>query len=91
MINEMSQVNETARSHMQRDTESGGKWTCSCLECSEVRSLVGMEKVMEVWLCVRELNAAEEKLNGIPDGPEKESLWTHYLSLIDQLAARVAR
>jgi hypothetical protein len=90
MINEMSRVNETSRAHMQRDMGTAGQWTCDCSECHEVRSLIGIEKVLQVWAAVRELDAAEVQLSRIPDGSEKQGVWAHYLTLLDQLAAKVA-
>jgi hypothetical protein len=90
MIREMSRFNETARSHMQRDSEAGSRWVCDCLACREVRSLVGMEKVLDVWSMVRELRGAEDQFEHLPEGPEKTSARDRYLSLYDELAARVA-
>ena len=91
MVNEMSQFNETARAHMQRDTEAGGLWICQCTECREIRALVGMEKVLNLWPLVRELRGTEEQLAGLSDGPEKQRLRERYLKLHDQLADQVAK
>jgi len=90
MVHEMSRFNETARAHMSRDTEAGNKWICECRECHEIRSLVGMEKVLDVWTMVRELRGAQDRLEQLPDGPDKHMLRDRYLRLYDELAARVA-
>jgi hypothetical protein len=46
MADNMSQISATANAHMRRDIEAGGKWACQCEACHELRSLIGMEKVL---------------------------------------------
>jgi hypothetical protein len=91
MVNEMRQLNDTARAHMNRDTESSGKWMCTCEACRNVRSLVGMEKVLDIWPIVNELRRAEERLSQLPEGPEKQHLAERWSGLQDQLAMQVAK
>ena len=54
MSNAMTEIKATASAHMRRDLETGPKWTCECDACGHVRSLVGMEKVLEVELTSKE-------------------------------------
>jgi hypothetical protein len=87
----MSQFRETANAHMRRDLEGGGKWVCGCAACHEIRSLVGMEKVLDVRPLVREIKQVEEQLDGLPDGPERRGLLEQYLELYDKLADVMAK
>ena len=48
MINQMDQFKATANAHMRRDMEAGWKWVCQCEACKQIRSLIGMEKTLEV-------------------------------------------
>jgi hypothetical protein len=91
MATEMSLIKATANAHMRRDMESGQKWVCSCESCSEMRSLVGMEKLLDVRPLVRELNAIEEQLSLLQDGAEKRGLLGKYFALHDELADVMAK
>ena len=90
MVKEMGHFNDVARTHLDRDTATGGPWVCGCEACRHVRALVGMEKMFNIWPLVRELRGAEEQLDQLPDGPEKQRLSDRYMRLHDQLAAEVA-
>jgi hypothetical protein len=90
MVKEVGQFKDVAREHMERDTANGGPWICGCEACRHVRSLVGMEKMLNIWPLGRELRGAEEQLKQLADGPEKQRLADRYLKLHDQLAAQVA-
>lgn len=76
---------------MQRDIEAGRKWTCECESCHEIRSLVGMEKMLEVRPLAREIRQIEDQLQSMPNGPEMQDLMQRYLALYDKLAAVVAK
>jgi hypothetical protein len=91
MTNQMAQFKSTANAHMRRDMEAGWKWVCSCEACKQIRSLVGMEKTLEVRQRVRELEDIEERLDGLSDGPIKQNLRARYLQLYDQLADEMAK
>jgi hypothetical protein len=91
MAHEMSQLRATANAHMRRDLEAGGKWVCGCESCQEIRSLIGMEKVLDVRPLVRELQQLEQRLHGLPDGPQRRSLLEQYLELHDKLAEVMAK
>jgi hypothetical protein len=91
MTNQMSQFKETANAHMRRDMEAGWKWVCQCEACKQIRSLVGMEKTLEVRQRVREIEEIEERLEELPDGPTKQNLRERYLQLYDQLADEMAK
>ena len=91
MTDAMSQFKATANSHMRRDIQAGGKWVCECEACHGIRSLVGLEKMLGVRPLVRELEAMADRLQGVPDGPEKRSLLEQYLKLHDNLADEMAK
>ena len=90
MPTEMSQLKRTANSHMRRDL-AAGKWTCDCEACREMRSLTGMEKMLEVWPLVREIEDLEADLDRMAEGSQRETALERYLSLYDQLADKMAR
>ncbi len=91
MIQTMTQVKDTAGAHMQRDLGAEGKWVCVCEACRELRSLIGVEKVLDVRPLVRRLRQIEEQLGGLPEGPEVRALRRQYLQLHDRLADVMAR
>jgi hypothetical protein len=91
MTNQMGQFKATANAHMRRDMEAGRKWVCQCEACKQIRSLIGMEKTLEVRQRVRELEEIEERLSGLPDGSMKRNLLEQYLTLYDQLADEMAK
>jgi hypothetical protein len=91
MINEMSQIKATANAHMRRDIDAGGKWACECEACHGIRSLMGMEKMLDARPLVREIQQIKGQLHGLPDGPEIRSLQEKYFKLHDQLADVMAK
>jgi hypothetical protein len=91
MANQMGEFKATANAHMRRDMEAGWKWVCQCEACKQIRSLVGMEKTLEVRQRVRELEEIEERLGALPEGPTKRDLGERYLKLYDQLADEMAK
>lgn len=82
----MKEIKATATDHMRRDLEVGGKWTCQCEACANFRSLVGMEKVLEVRPLVRAIEQMGAQLDELPPGPERRRLLQEYLGLHDKLA-----
>lgn len=86
----MTEAKATASAHMRRDLEAGGKWTCPCEACASFRSLVGVEKVLDVRPLVRAIEQTEAQLDGLPPGPERQHLLEQYLGLYDKLAAVMA-
>jgi hypothetical protein len=92
MATEMSKIKATANAHMQRDIRTAArKWTCQCDDCREMRSLVGMEKLLDVRPLVREIGDIEEQMQNMPDSPELQGLMQRYLALHDQLAGVMAK
>ncbi len=91
MANQMAQFRSTANEHLRRDVDERGKWVCSCEACRQIRSLIGMDKALEVRRLVREICELEQTLDALPDGPERRILSGRYLRIYDELAARMAR
>ena len=91
MVTEMSQIKATADAHIRRDLALTRKWICECGPCREMRSLVGMDKVLDVHPLIREIGQVEDQLRDLPEGPEMQALSEHYLSLHDQLAEAMAK
>jgi uncharacterized protein YbaP (TraB family) len=91
VANQMEQFKATANAHIRRDMEAGWKWVCQCEACKEIRSLVGMEKTLDVRQRVRELEEIEAQLDVLEDGPMKQNLRQRYLKLYDQLANEMAK
>jgi hypothetical protein len=87
----MSQIKRTANAHMKRDMEAGRKWVCQCEDCRELRSLIGVDKLLDVRPLVRELDEIEEQMRDLPDGPEMDELLEQYLALHDKLADVMAK
>jgi hypothetical protein len=90
MSNAMTEIKATATAHMRRDLEVGTKWTCQCDACANIRSLVGMEKVLEVRPLIRAIEQMGAQLVDLPPGPERQSLLEQYLGLHDKLAELIA-
>jgi hypothetical protein len=86
----MKDIKATASEHMRRDLGAGGKWMCRCEACANFRSLVGVEKVLDVRPLVRAIEQTEADLDGLPPGPERQRLLEQYLELYDKLAEVVA-
>jgi hypothetical protein len=91
MANTMSEFKTTANDHLRRDMEAGGKWVCACEACHEIRSLMGMDKMLAMRPLVRQLQAAKEQLETLPDGPEKRIALEQYLALHDRLASEMVK
>jgi hypothetical protein len=91
MPTEMSQIKAIANAHMRRDVEAGGRWVCDCEACLGMRSLVGVEKTLEVRPLVRQIEEMGKRLDQLPNGPEKEALLEQYLDLHDNLADVMAK
>jgi hypothetical protein len=88
---DMKQMQETANLHMRRDIESVRRWVCECDDCQQIRSLIGMQKTLEVRPLVRRIEEVETALETLPDGPESEQLLQLSLKLHDELAAVMAK
>ena len=86
----MDDVKATATAHMWRDVEAGKAWTCSCDACVSFRSLVGMEKMLEVRPLVRAIEHMSSQIERVSPGPERQRLFDEYLALHDKLAKVVA-
>jgi hypothetical protein len=82
----MKEIKATASAHMRGDMEAGAKWTCQCEACANFRSLVGMEKVLEMRPLVRAIEQLDAELDGLPPGPERQALLERYFGLHDKLA-----
>lgn len=91
MATEMGRIRETANAHMRRDVAESRTWSCTCESCREWRSLVGLEKMLEVRNLVRDLADLETQMQNAPDSPELQTLKQRYLALHDELAAKMAK
>jgi hypothetical protein len=76
---------------MRRDLEAGGKWVCTCDARHEIHSLIGLEKMLDVWPLVREIRETEDRLHELADGPERHKLQQQYVKLSDKLADMMAK
>jgi hypothetical protein len=81
-----SEIRATANDHMRRDLGAGRKWVCQCDACVQMRSLVGLDKMLDVWPLVREIREIEERLHQLGDGPDRQNLQEQYFKLYDRLA-----
>lgn len=86
----MKDIRETANAHMRSDLETGPKWVCECEACVQLRSLVGVEKMLDVRPLVREIETLGSRLDELPAGPERQQVLERYLGLHDRLAEVVA-
>ena len=86
----MTEFKATATEHMRRDLDAVAKWVCACEACVQVRSLIGVEKVLGVRPLIREIERMSTELDGLPAGPERQKLLEQYLGLHDKLAAVIA-
>ena len=89
--NELVRMKATVREHVQRDLQSAGLWSCKCDDCKQIRSLIGVEKVLEVRPMIREIERIEKRLASLPEGAERRTLTEKYLALHDQLAGIMAK
>jgi len=71
--------------------EAGRKWVCQCPDCHEVRSLIGVDKTLEVRPLVRKILRLEEQLETMPDGPDMQAVLDEYLKAYDELAEVMAK
>ena len=86
----MTSFKATATEHMRCDLDAVGRWVCACEACVQVRSLVGVEKVLGVRPLIREIERLSAELDGLPPGPDRQRLQEQYLGLHDKLAAAIA-
>jgi hypothetical protein len=86
----MTEFKTTATEHMRRDLEAGSKWVCECDACGQIRSLIGVEKMLGVRPLVREIETLGNQLDELPAGPERQLVLERYLGLHDRLAEVVA-
>jgi hypothetical protein len=86
----MTEFKATATQHMRCDLDAVGKWVCACEACVQVRSLVGVEKVLGVRPLIREIERMSAELDGLAPGPDRQRLFEQYLGLHDQLATVIA-
>jgi hypothetical protein len=91
MANQMSEFKATANAHMRRAIEAREKWVCDCEPCHQIRSLIGLEKALDVRSLVREIRDIENRIHGMQDGPEKQTLLDRYFKLCDELADVMAK
>jgi hypothetical protein len=91
MPSAMTEAKETAAAHMQRDSQDGGRWGCSCEACRHIRSLIGVDKMLDVRPIVRAIEKVANKLDGAADGPDRRELLYEYHALYDYLADVMAR
>jgi hypothetical protein len=90
MNSTMRELQELARKHMADDVTAGGTWRCTCGACREMRALVGMDKLLEVWPLVRAITQIEEELEQLPDGAAKDARRAQFNELYDRLAVAMA-
>ena len=62
-----------------------------CEACHQMRSLVGMDKMLEIWPLVKQVREAQDQVEQIPDGAEKQGVVELYHNLTDQLANKMAK
>lgn len=87
----MNEIRDTAYAHLQRDMQAGRKWRCVCDACREMRSLVGIDKLLHVRPLVREIEQLEEQMTVMPEGPQLEACKQRYLEVYDELARTMAQ
>jgi hypothetical protein len=86
----MTEFKATASAHMRRDLEAGTDWTCECEACVQIRSLVGVQKMLDVRPLIRSIGQRRTQIDGLAPGPDREQLVKEYLGLQDQLAKVIA-
>ncbi len=90
MSNAMTEISATASAHMRRDLDEGTKWACQCEACVNMRSLVGVQKMLDVRPLVRAIEQTSARLDELPPGPERQRVLEQCLGLHDQLAKVIA-
>jgi hypothetical protein len=73
-MDEISDVEATANSHMRRDIEQSGKWLCECNACRHILSLIGVDKTLDIWPLIRAIAQNNQRCECVADGPEKHVL-----------------
>jgi hypothetical protein len=91
MTSDLTDYKATSNAHMRRDLQQIGKWQCECEACHEIRSLVGMEKMFNIWPMIREIETISDQLEELSEGPERDRLREHSLALYDRLAEAMAK
>jgi len=86
----MNEFKATASEHLKRDLEDRGKWVCQCDACVHIRSLMGVEKMLDARPLVRALEQTGAELEGLAPGPDRDRVLRRYLDLHDKLAAVIA-
>src|SRR4051794_36777542 len=84
------EIRATAHAHMRRDQDARPKGACDCEACVQLRSLVGVERVLDVRPLVRDIERLGAQLEALPPGPERQRVLRQYLGLHDRLATVVA-
>lgn len=91
MADAMTQFKLTADEHMARDIGTSGTWTCDCEPCRNIRSLIGLDKVLAIRPLIRELNDLKERIARLPECVERGQLVERSMRLQDRLAAEMAK
>lgn len=86
----MSKIRATAEAHIERDQAMGRRWSCECDDCREFRSLVGVDKLLEVRPLVREIDALEDRLREA-DGTAAVEILQEHSAAYDKLADTMAK
>jgi hypothetical protein len=90
MNHEPTSFKEIAHAHLSRDLEQSKEWTCTCEACHNMRSLVGMEKMLELWPLVNRVREVQDQVEKAPEGQEKQGVVELYHNLSDKLANKMA-
>jgi hypothetical protein len=91
MADETNSFKEIAQAHLHRDLEATNRWTCECEACHHMRSLVGMEKMLEIWPLVKQVREVQDQIEHTPAGAEKEGVVELYHNLSDRLADKMGK
>lgn len=87
MKTEMGDLKNLATAHMNCDLAVGQKWGCVCNACTQIRSLMGLEKMLRIRPLVRAIGELESRLDGLSIGSHRQALSEEYLGLYARLAA----
>ena len=91
MADETTSFKEIAHAHLHRDLQASNEWTCACEACGHMRSLVGMEKMLEIWPLVKQVREVQDRIENAHDGAEKEGVVELYHNLSDRLADKMGK